>query len=121
VVVYIWGNLTADNFTPRPGKDTVGRPGQAAGLSASEKIPPGRKAQGIDIAKLRSPLRAIPDDTLHGGTPGHFAIAPADERGEVDLNQLESWAQSRGSGETHEFTQILLDAVVQPNVRGGRQ
>ena len=118
MIVYIWGNLTSDNFTPRPGKDTKGRPGQKAGLSASEKIPLGRKAQGIDISKLKPPLRAIPDEVRLGGTPGHFAIAPVDETGEIDMSQLEAWAATRGAGQTHEFTQILLDAVVEPNAKG---
>jgi hypothetical protein len=121
VIVYIWGNLTSDNFTPRPGKDTIGQPGQQAGLSARDAIPPGRKAQGIDIDKIKPPLRAIPDDTKQGGTPGHFAIAPVDEKGEVDVKQLQAWAMSRGSGQTHEFTQLLLDAVAEPNAKGGTQ
>jgi hypothetical protein len=121
VIVYIWGNLTSDNFTPRPGKDTVGRPGQQAGLSASEEIPAGRKAQGIDTDKLKPPLKAIPDDTQQGGTPGHFAIAPVDQEGRVDVAQLQDWATSRGTGQTHTFTQILLDAVVKPNAKGGTQ
>jgi hypothetical protein len=121
VIVYIWGNLTADNFTPRAGKDTIGRPGQQAGLSASDVIPPGRKAQVIDIGKLNAPLRAIPDDVEQGGTPGHFAIAPVDEMGNVDLRRLEEWAMSRGTGQTDELTQLLLNAVVQPNAKGGTQ
>jgi hypothetical protein len=73
------------------------------------------------ISLLKPPLKAIPDDTTQGGTPGHFAIAPADEMGEVDVKQLEAWAMSRGTGQTHEFTQILLDAVVEPNAKGGTQ
>jgi hypothetical protein len=121
VIVYVWGNLTADNFTPRPGKDTIGRPGQQAGLSASDAISGGRKAQGIDIDKLKPPSKAIPDDAKQGGTPGHFAIAPVDEMGAVDVKQLEAWAMSRGTGQTHELTQILLDAVVEPNAKGGTQ
>jgi hypothetical protein len=119
VIVYIWGNLTSNNFTPRPGKDTVGGPGQEPGLSAWDAIQPGRKAQGIDTDKLRPPLKAIPDDPTHGGTPGHFAIAPVDEKDVVDASQLEAWAMSRGTGQTHEFTQVLLDAVVAPNAQGG--
>ena len=119
--VYIWGNLTSDNFTPRPGKDTIGCGGQQAGISASDVIPPGKKAQGIDIDKLKPPLKAIPDDTNQGGIPGHFAIAPVDEKGEVDFKQLETWAMSRGTDRTHEFTQILLDAVVEPNAKGSQQ
>lgn len=121
MIVYIWGNLTSDNFTPRPGKDTIGGSAQRAGLSASDAIPPGRKVQGIDIDKLKPPLKAIPDDMKQGGRPGHFAIAPVDEVGEVDAKQLEAWAMSRGTGQTHEFTQILLDAVVEPNAKGSTQ
>jgi len=121
VIVYIWGNLTIDNFTPRPGKDTIGRPGQQAGLSASDAILTGRKAQGIEIDRLKPPLKAIPDDPEQGGTPGHFAIAPVDKKGDVDTKQLEAWANSRGTGQTHKFTQILLNAVVEPNVKGRTQ
>jgi len=118
VIVYIWGNLTADNFTPRLDKDTVGRPGQQPGLSASEMIPPGKKAQGIDTDKLKPPLGACPDDASQGGTVGHVAIAPLDESGAVDVKSLEAWATSRGTSSIHDFTQILLDAVVEPNVKG---
>ncbi|HUY33714.1 MAG TPA: hypothetical protein VMV69_13270 [Pirellulales bacterium] len=118
MIVYIWGNKTADNFTPRPGKDTVGRPGQQPGLSASQIIPPRGKAQGIDINKLKPPLKVFPDDTQQGGTPGHYAIAPADATGKVDAKSLADWAISRGSGQVHELTQILFDAVVDVNAKG---
>lgn len=121
MIVYIWGNLTSDNFTPRPGKDTIGRQGQEPGLSASHHIPAGRKAQGIETENLKPPLRAIPDDPKQGGTAGHFAITPVDENGQVDSNGLEAWARSRGTGQTHELTQILLDAVVEPNAKGTMQ
>ena len=121
MIVYIWGNLTVDNFTPRPGKDTVGGPGQQPGLSASAAIPRGKKAQGIEVDKLKPRLRAWPDDKNHGGTPGHFAIAPVDKNGELDVEELRAWASSRGTGATHEFTQILLDAVVEHNVWGESQ
>jgi hypothetical protein len=120
VIVYIWGNLTADNFTPRAGKDTIGAPGQQAGLSAWVTVPSGKKAQGIDTDKLRPPLRAIPDNPSLGGAHGHFSIAPINEKGEVDVVRLEAWATSRGTGQTHELTQVLLDAVVEPNVRGNQ-
>jgi hypothetical protein len=119
VVVYRRGSLTDDNFTPRAGKDTIGRPGQQAGLSASDVLPPSGKAQGIDTGALEAPLKAIPDDPKQGGTRGHFAIAPVDVMGEVDLELLEDWAMSRGTGRRHELTQRLLDAVVQPNAKGG--
>ncbi len=116
MIVYIWGNLTVDNFTPRPDKDTVGRPGQEPGLSASEVPPLGRKAQGIDLTKLMHPLKAIPDDVTQGGTPGHIAISPVDATGNVDSKGLEEWASYRKTGQTHRFTQMLLDAVVETNV-----
>ncbi|HEX5443219.1 MAG TPA: hypothetical protein VFW87_05295 [Pirellulales bacterium] len=118
MIVYIWGNLTSDNFTPRPEKDTIGTPGQQAGLSASNTVPSGKKAQAIDTEKLKLPLQAFPDDTALGGTAGHFAIAPVDEKGEVSFTQLQDWAASRGTGRTHELTQLVLEAVVEPNVKG---
>jgi hypothetical protein len=119
LIIYIWGNLTADNFTPRLGKDTVGGPGEQSGLSASDSIPIGKKGQGIDTEKLLPLLRAFPDDVQLGGTSGHFAIAPVDLEGELDIERLEDWARSRGTGALHEFTQALLNAVVRPNVKGG--
>lgn len=120
MIIYVWGNLTSDNFTPRLGKDTIGRPGQQAGLSAGDAIPSGKKAQGIDIDMLKPPLRAIPDDPQQGGTPGHFAITPVNDKGEVDVARLEDWATSRGTGQIHEFTQMVLDAVVEPNAKGSK-
>lgn len=121
MIIYRLGNLTPDNFTPRPGKDTVGRPGQAPGLSASVGLSPDRKAQGIEIERVKPPLRAIRDDPERGGTPGHFAIAPVDTDNNIDMRRLGDWAQARGSGQTHELTQSLLDAVVQPNAKGRTQ
>jgi hypothetical protein len=35
------------------------------------------------------------------------------------MDRLEHWAAFRNSGQVHPLTQILLDAVVLPNVRGG--
>jgi hypothetical protein len=116
VIVYVWGNLTTDNFTSRPGKDTLGRAGQKPGLSAFDAPPDGRKAQGLDLNLLTPPLKAFPDDTDRGGTKGHVAIAPVDYAGEVDATALDDWASYRGTGQTHPFTRALLDkAVVRPN------
>jgi hypothetical protein len=78
----------------------------------SATIQAGKKVQSIDTGKLKPPLMAIPDDVEKGGTPGHVAIAPVNDKGEVDVALLEEWARSRDTGETHPFTQILLDAVV---------
>lgn len=115
MIVYVWGNLTANNFTPRPGKDTVGQPGQKAGLSASDTPPTGKKTQVVDLDLLAPPLKAFPDDPEQGGTKGHVAIAPANLAGEVDTKALEEWASSPDRGRDHPFTQALLNAVVQPN------
>src|SRR5579871_4606841 len=112
--VYRRGSLTAANFTPRPEKDTVGREGQEPGLSTEETARRGEKAQKIDIALLRPPLRAIADDPAKG-TPGHVAIVPVNEGGEVDEQLLGEWAAARDAGLVHPLTQILLDATVERN------
>jgi len=36
----------------------------------------------------------------------------------VDLEKLTEWANSRESGPMHKFTQILLDAIVDPDSQG---
>ena len=105
-----------------PGSPLIGRPDTDAAKRLAPVAPPPipATADKFPIDKLKAPLKAIPDDTKQGGTPGHFAIAPVDEKGEVDVKQLEAWAMSRGTGETHELTQKLLDAVVklQRKIRG---
>ena len=120
MILYVWGNLTADNFTPRPERIRSVCPGQKPGLSAWIVPPAGRKAQGLDSDRLAFPLRAFPDKPDKGGTEGHFAIAPADREGEVGMKALEEWAAFRGTGHVHPFTQTLLDAVVRPNFRSAR-
>ena len=117
MIVYVWGNLTADNFTPRPGRDTVGRAGQEPGLSAFQTPPAGRKSQGIDLDSLRLPLKAFFDKPDEGGTEGHVSIAPADHSGKIDAKALEEWVAFRMTGQVHPFTQIIFDAVVSPNFR----
>jgi len=73
---------------------------------------PGAKAQVIDLDLLQSPLRGYPDDVALGGSEGHVAIAPATEEGEVDLALLEEWARTRRGNRTHEFTRLVMLAVV---------
>src|SRR3954453_621835 len=96
-LVYRRGRLVERTFTPRPGIDTVGRPGQAPGLSAFDTLKLRRRevAQGIDVTLLQLPLRAIPDDPAAGGTPGHFSIVPVDATGAVDQQLLDEWAATR--------------------------
>jgi hypothetical protein len=69
---------------------------------------------------LAPPLRAFFDDPAQGGTDGHVALAPANQAGEADVQALEEWASFRKTGQVHKFTQMLLDAVVQQNVRSDR-
>jgi hypothetical protein len=111
--------LTSDNFTPRPEKDTVGAPGQAPGLSTfiSLTLAPRQKAQAIDVGLLQPPLAAIADDPQAGGMEGHVAITPVDGTGQINQQQLDEWASFRGTGRMHAFTQIVLDAVVEVDVR----
>jgi hypothetical protein len=119
LIVYRSGALTRDNFTPRPERDTQSRPGQEPGLSTFESFESGsgRKYQKIDLSRLKPPLQGFPDDPAQGGTPGHVSIAPADAAGKVDQEQLEEWAATRGTQRTHPLTQIVLDAVVEADVR----
>lgn len=117
--VYRYGAYTNGNFTPRLGKDTQGRSGQAPGLSTFEilRLGPKDKAQMIDLTMLKPPLQGIPDDPSAGGTPGHLAIVPVDATGAIDQKELEAWAATRGHASPHPFTQLVLDAVIQTDVR----
>lgn len=99
---------TPKSLTPRL-RDTEGsKRGLSAFLDAAD-VPGGRptKVQVIDLERLRSPLRAMPDGT-------HIAIVPVSPDGSIDDAALQAWAAARdAAGETiHEFTQLVLDAVV---------
>ena len=117
--VFRRGRLTEKTFTPRPGIDTVWRPGQAPGLSTFETLGlrRGEVSQVIAVALLQSPLRAIPDDVAAGGTPGHISITPVDADGSIDQQMLNEWAATRGQSPAHALTGNVLQAVVQINVR----
>lgn len=121
-LVYRGGSLTADNFTPRTGKDTEPRPGVSPGLSVfttlEQAVDPGGKAQRIDLDRLSPPLQGFPDDaTLEYGSEGHLSIAPTRDDGTIDSGLLEEWAATRGTDQTHDLTRNLLDAVESENVR----
>src|SRR5438876_10757973 len=93
----------AARLPARPGIDTVGRPGQVAGLSTFEslRLRRGDVAQAIDVTLLQPPLRAIPDDLTAGGTPGHVSIVPVDATGAVDQQLLDEWAATRAQSPMH--------------------
>ena len=96
--VYRMGSGTNSNMTPRPGKDT------SSGLSTSLEKPTSGKYQTIDISKLEGTgLEAVND---HGS---HVSIRPADD---PDFKKLNEWADTRGTENTHKYTEALQDAKV---------
>jgi hypothetical protein len=117
-IVYRRGSKTNRNLTPRPGIDTVGRPGQEPGLSTSETLRPGVVGQGIDLAMLPATLKAFADDPAIGGSPGHVAIVPVDAAGTIDWQLLQEWAASRNSGQPHPLTIMLENAIVEIDAEG---
>jgi len=71
------------------------------------------------VSLLRPPLAYFPDDVANGGRLGHGVIAPADPSGDVDQAILDEWASHRDSqhDEPHPLTQIVIDAIVERDVR----
>jgi RHS repeat-associated protein len=100
-VVYRGGSRTPDNLTPRPGVDHTG----LSTFGSLDAFKPGTKVQPIDLSKLKS-LQGVPD----APPPGHVSIAPR------DMSQLSGWANMRGTGQVHPYTQELLDALM-PEIR----
>jgi len=124
ILVYRSGSATDDNLTPRTGKDTSGKPGQAPGLSTFTRlelaVAPGGKAQVLDLDLLQWPLLGIEDDPLQGGDEGHVSIAPVTKEGEVDQELLDEWANTRGTNKVHALTELVRNALVKTNVRRPR-
>jgi hypothetical protein len=117
-LVYRSGSAREDNLTPRPGKDTVGKPGQAPGLSTFNSLElavlPGEKAQVIDLDLLEIPLHGYADQPgLEGAVDGHVSIAPARPDGSLDQGLLAEWAATRNSGATHMLTELVKNALVE--------
>jgi hypothetical protein len=116
-LVYRSGSAREDNLTPRPGKDTVGKPGQAPGLSTFAlldlAVQLGEKAQVIDLDLLEGPLRGYEDQPgLEGTVDGHVSIAPARPDGSIDQELLTEWAGTRNTGATHWLTELVKNALV---------
>jgi hypothetical protein len=118
-VVFRGGSATNQALTPRPGRDTVAPSGQQPGLSVEDAMPAAGKAQGIAVDLLKPPLMYFPDDFAKGGTQGHGVIAPTDGSGNVDQTALEEWASCRETQQdaAHPLTQIVIDAIVERDVR----
>ena len=88
--IYRKGSATDNNLTPRP-KDKDG-------LSTNVNPPP-TKHQVIDTSKLNQ-LEAVQDGA------DHASVRPK------DMTRMQEWIDSKGSQNTHEFTQELRDAIV---------
>jgi len=71
------------------------------------------------VERLDPPLAAIPDDPNQGGTPGHVAIAPIDQSGQMKQELLNQWTVHRDDIKPFWLTQIVLDAIIGEE-RGGR-
>lgn len=122
MIVFRSGAVTTDNFTPRPEKDTTEQAGKPPGLStfktmAALSLPPGNKAQQLDLDLLKPPLTPFPDDPTLGGTTDHIAIAPSDAEGNVNQELLKEWAACRKTEVCHRLTQIVLDCIVEIDIR----
>ena len=113
--VYRKGSDTDLAMTPRPDDD-VSADLQQAGLSTwrdlEAAIPPGKKGQKIDLAKLDQALLGCFQDEQ-----GHVSIVPVDAGGNLDMMKLAEWAATRGSGAPHPLTMMVVKAIVEPNVR----
>jgi hypothetical protein len=117
-LVYRSGSARDDNLTPRPGKDTVGKPGQAPGLSTFRMlelaVEPGDRVQVIDLDRLENPLHAYEDQPgLEGAMDGHVSIAPARPDGRIDQELLAEWSATRNTNATHWLTKLMKNAIVE--------
>ncbi len=83
-----------------------------------EVLDAGTKGQRIDLSLLRPPLMVFADDPAEGGEAGHVAIAPVDVSGAIDGRLLEEWASYRDREGQHPLTAMLLEAVVEQNIKG---
>lgn len=119
------GSRTNSALTPRPGKDTVAPVGLTPGLSIEATLEDAlkdgnKKAQKLDLTKLKLPLAYVPDSPeVDGGRRGHGVITPVDLTGRVDIVALEEWASCRLSqGDIpHPLTQLVIDAIVESDLR----
>lgn len=113
--VYRNGSRRSKDMTPRPDHD-VSPNLQEAGLSTWREleaaIKPGGKGQKIDLARLDPALLGCFQDEN-----GHVSIVPVDANGNMDRMKLAEWAATWASDQPHPFTTMVLDAVVERNVR----
>jgi len=124
-IVFRGGSRTNQALTPRRGSDTAAPAGLTPGLSVEDTLKDAldsgnKKAQKLDLSKLRWPLAYFPDNPeAEGARRGHGVITPVDDKGRVDLVALEEWASCRLSqaDTPHPLTQLIIDTIVESDVR----
>jgi hypothetical protein len=103
------------DMTPRPDHD-VSADLQEAGLSTwrdlEAAIKPGGKGQKIDLTLLDPALLGCFQDQN-----GHVSIVPIDVEGNMDMMKLAEWAKTWGSEDVHPLTTMVMDAIVEKNVK----
>jgi len=108
--VYRDGARREKDMTPRPDHD-VSPNLQEAGISTwrdlEAAIRPGKKGQKLDPAVLG----CFQDEN------GHVSIVPIDADGNLDLMKLADWAATWGLAPPHPFTKLVMDAIVERNLR----
>jgi len=113
--VYRSGARREKDMTPRPVGD-VSLNLHEAGLSTwcnlDAAIRPGKKGQKIDLALLDTAMLGCFKDEN-----GHVAIVPVDADGNLDMMKLAEWAAAWGVDPPHPLTTMVLDAIVERNVR----
>ena len=102
-------------MTPRPDQD-VSSDLSDAGLSTwralEAAVNVGKRAQKIDLTKLDASVLGCFEDEA-----GHVSIVPIDEAGNLDMMKLTEWAATRGTAAPHPLTTMVVNAIVEQNVR----
>lgn len=113
--VYRNGSRRQKDMTPRPEHD-ISANLQEAGLSTwrdlEAAIKPVGKGQKIDLAMLDPALLGCFQDQN-----GHVSIVPIDANGNMDMIKLTEWAKTWSSNAMHPLTTMVMDAIVEKNVK----
>ena len=102
-------------MTPRPDHDVspdLREAGLSTGRDLEAAIKPGGKGQKIDLALLDPALLGCFQDQN-----GHVSIVPIDADGNMDMMKLADWAATWSSNEVHPLTTMVMDAIVEKNVK----
>lgn len=113
--VYRDGARREKDMTQRPEHDVSPNP-REAGLPTwrdlEAAVRQGKKGQKIDLGLLDPAMLGCFQDEN-----GHVSIVPVDAEGNMDMMRLAEWAATWGTDSPHPFTRIVMDAIVERNVR----